>query len=107
VPVFPVRRGVTAACARVAEERHATMDNYKRRKSDSDVTGDLCRRFGAIAVCNGFVTLDEMKAAIMDQIDDDVSGREHRLLGSILFSRGLITERQIEIVLQELKETLE
>jgi hypothetical protein len=83
------------------------MGNHKRRKSDSDVTSELCRRFGAIAVMNGFVTLDEMKAAIMDQIDDDVSGREHRLLGSILFSRGLITENQIEIVLQELKETLE
>jgi hypothetical protein len=107
VPVFPIRPGVTAPCERVGEERRETMDNHKRRKSDSDVTGDLCRRFGAIAVCNGFVTIDEMKAAIMDQIDDDVSGREHRLLGSILFSRGLITERQIEIVLQELKETLE
>ena len=82
------------------------MGNPRRRKSDADVTSDLCRRFGTIAVRKGFVTIDEMKAAIMEQIDDNIAGREHRLLGSILFSRCLITERQIEIVLQELKQTL-
>lgn len=82
------------------------MDKPKRRKNDASVTSDLCRRFGAIAVRKGFVTIDEMKAAIMEQIDDNISGREHRLLGSILLSRGLITERQIEEVLPELKKTL-
>lgn len=81
------------------------MDNPRRRKNDAGVAGDLCRRFGAVAVRKGFVTIDEMKAAIMEQIDDNVSGREHRLLGGILFSRGLITERQIETVLLELKQT--
>lgn len=83
------------------------MDNPKRRRNDGDVTSDLCRRFGAIAVRMGFVTIDEMKAAIMEQIDDNISGREHRLLGSILFSRGLITEGQIEIVLRDLKQALQ
>lgn len=82
------------------------METLKRRKNDVDVTSGLCRRFGAIAVRKGFVTIDEMKAAIMEQIDDNISGREHRLLGSILFSKGLITESQIEIVLLELKQTL-
>jgi hypothetical protein len=82
------------------------MDNVRRRKSDADVTSDLCHRFGAIAVHKGFVTIDEVKAAIMEQVDDDLNGREHRLLGSIMFDRGMITEHQIDTVLRELKKTL-
>ena len=88
-------------------ERSAVMDNPRRRKRDDDVSSDLCRRFGAISVHKGFVTIEEMKAAMMEQIDDDVSGREHRLLGTILYDRGLITDRQIEAVLRELKNHLE
>jgi len=56
-------------------------NNAERKKSDSDVTRCRCHRFGAIAVLKGFVTIDEVKAAIMDQVEDDLSGREHRLLG--------------------------
>jgi hypothetical protein len=82
------------------------MDQPKRRKRDDKVTSDLCRRFGAIAVHKRFVTIGEMKAAVMEQLDDDVSGREHRLLGSILYDRGLITDEQIETVLLELRKKL-
>ncbi|NTW58932.1 MAG: hypothetical protein HGB21_11355 [Nitrospirae bacterium] len=48
------------------------------------------------------MTIDEVKAAIMDQVEEDLSGREHRLLGSILLERGLVTENQIETVMLEL-----
>jgi len=81
-------------------------NNSGRRKSDSDPTSCRCHRFGAIAVLKGFVTIDEVKAAIMDQVEDDLSGCEHRLLGSILFERGLITENQIETVMLELQKQL-
>jgi len=82
------------------------MDPRKRRKSDNDVTGDICHRFGAIAVHKRFITLDQLKTAVLIQVDDDVNGREHRLLGTILFDRGLLTEDQIDAVLQDLKKTL-
>jgi hypothetical protein len=82
------------------------MDPQKRRKSDDGVTSEICHRFGAIAVHKGFITLDELKTAVLIQVDDDVNGREHRLLGSILFDRGLITEDQIDTVLLELKKGL-
>ena len=78
----------------------------KRRKADATVTGDLCQRFGAIAARKGFVSLDEIKFSIGEQIDDDINGREHRLLGTILYDNGFITEYQIDVVLQELKKTL-
>jgi len=82
------------------------MVRPKRRKTDASVTGDHCQRFGEIAVRKGFVLLEEVKSAIDEQIDDDVNGREHRLLGTILFDNGFITEYQVDVVLQELKKTL-
>jgi hypothetical protein len=78
----------------------------KRRKTDATVTGDHCQRFGAIAVRKGFVSLEEAKSAIGDQIDDDINGREHRLLGTILYDNGFITENQIEVVLVELRKMI-
>ena len=83
------------------------MVRPKRRKGDAAVTGDHCQRFGAIAVRKGIVSIEDVKAAVNEQIDDDINGREHRLLGTILYDNGIITEYQIDIVLQELKKTLE
>ncbi len=82
------------------------MTGMKRRKTDHRVAGGPCRRFGAFAVHLGFVTLADVKGAVSEQIDDDVNGREHRLLGSILYDKGLLTEEQIETVLRELKSAL-
>jgi hypothetical protein len=78
----------------------------KRRKADASITGDHCQRFGEIAVRKGFVLLEEVKSAIDEQIDDDISGREHRLLGTILYDNGFITEYQVDVVLQELKKNI-
>jgi hypothetical protein len=83
------------------------MVRLKRRKSDATVTGDHCQRFGAIAVRKGIVSAENVKAAVNEQIDDDINGREHRLLGTILYDNGFITEHQIEAVLQELKKSLQ
>jgi hypothetical protein len=82
------------------------MDERRRRKKDNQVTGEFCERFGAVAVHKGFATLEQVKSAIAEQIEDDVQGREHRLIGSILFERGWITEEQIEQVLRELHKSI-
>jgi len=62
----------------------------------------LCRRFGTIAVKNGFITKDQLKDAFMAQLDDDLNGRDHRLIGTILFEKGLMTWEQVDRVLKEL-----
>ena len=62
----------------------------------------LCRRFGTIAVKKGFVSMDQIKDAFMEQLDDDLNGREHRLIGTILFEKDLMTWDQVNIVLKEL-----
>ena len=62
----------------------------------------LCRRFGTIAVKNRFVSADQIKEAFIEQLDDDLNGREHRLIGTILFEKSLMTWEQVDIVLKEL-----
>ncbi|MGA3084273.1 MAG: hypothetical protein ABSE95_05710 [Thermodesulfobacteriota bacterium] len=62
----------------------------------------LCRRFGTIAVKKGFVSADQIKEAFVEQLDDDLNRREHRLIGTILFEKGLMNWEQVNIVLKEL-----
>jgi hypothetical protein len=62
----------------------------------------LCRRFGTIAVKKGFVSMSQIKDAFMEQLDDDLNGREHRLIGTILFEKDLMTWDQVNMVLKEL-----
>ncbi len=82
------------------------MNIRNRRKSDKQVTSDFCKRFGAIAVHKKFCTAEQVKSAIMEQFDDDIGGKEHRLLGSILYDKGWITEDQIEAVLVEVRKLM-
>jgi|YelNatPaOPRAMG01_1025707.scaffolds.fasta_scaffold45876_3 predicted ATP-dependent protease len=62
----------------------------------------LCRRFGMIAVKKGYVTPEQVKEAFNEQLEDDLNGREHRLLGTILFEKKLMTWDQVDEVLMEL-----
>jgi len=69
---------------------------------DRQVSRKFCPRFGTIAVAKGFVSPDALKAAMAEQVDDDLRGRPHRMIGEILFAREDITPAQIEAVLAEL-----
>ncbi len=61
-----------------------------------------CRRFAAIAVKKGFVTPEQARTALLEQLEDDLSNRQHRLVGAILFQKNFITLEQIDMVLTEL-----
>ena len=63
------------------------------------ISNKYCRRFGHTAVEMGFITADELKEAINIQVDEDISGKEHRLLGAILFEKDRMTSAEIETVL--------
>jgi hypothetical protein len=79
------------------------MELPRRRKSDYRSTDSVYRRFGAVAVRRGFVMPDQVKQAMSEQLDDDLTGRDHRLLGAILQDRGWISAEQIELVLADLR----
>ncbi|MBA4392867.1 MAG: hypothetical protein C0407_04875 [Desulfobacca sp.] len=63
---------------------------------------NLCRRFGTIAVKNNFISKIQLKEAMIEQLEEDLSGKEHRLIGAILFERGWMTWEQVDLVLKEL-----
>ena len=59
-------------------------------------------RFGQIAVRMGFISGQQLKDAISEQIDDDLAGRNHRFIGDILLEKQLINLEQVDIILDEL-----
>ncbi len=76
-------------------------DVYKR------ISKKYCPRFGKIAVNMGFVTAKQVKVALAEQVEDNFFNRPHRLIGSIFFGHGWITDKQIDIVLYKLFEEKE
>ncbi len=69
---------------------------------DKEISGKYCNRFAVIAADKGFVTADQLKEALTEQADDNLSNRPHRLIGRIFFDKGWMTDKQIDIVLNEL-----
>jgi len=59
-------------------------------------------RFGQITVEKGFVSPEQVKKAILEQIDDNLANKPHRLIGRIMMDNGWLNARQIEEVLNEL-----
>ncbi|MFH2091986.1 MAG: hypothetical protein ABIJ31_06450 [Pseudomonadota bacterium] len=57
------------------------------------------KRFGTIAIEEGFISQEQLLAAIEAQIKENVDGREHRLIGVILYEMGFLGASQIKIVL--------
>ena len=64
--------------------------------------GTLENRFGTMAVQNGFVTLDQLKEGLSLQVEENIAGEPHRLIGTILMDLGYISEDQIATVLLSL-----
>ncbi len=67
-----------------------------------NLSKQYCPRFGKIAVDMGFITAKQLKVALVEQVEDNIFNRPHRLIGSILFEHGWITKKQIDIVVYEL-----
>lgn len=66
-----------------------TVDNYKKR-------------FGTIAVEKGFITDRQLVEAIEMQTLEDMKGKEHRLMGTILFEQGYLNAKQVDEVLRSM-----
>jgi len=62
----------------------------------------LDKRFGAIAIQKGFITLEQLLDAMKVQIVEDLEDAEHRLIGQILWERGYISTEQIKEVLESM-----
>jgi len=69
---------------------------------DRELSQKYCPRFVEIAVRKGYITPEQGKEALSEQLDDDLNNRPHRLVGRILLDRGLMTPDQIDEVLNEM-----
>ena len=69
---------------------------------DKELSDKYCPRFAQIAVEKGYVSPDNAKAALSKQLDDDLAGKPHKLIGSIFLENGWLTPQQIETVLNDL-----
>jgi hypothetical protein len=63
---------------------------------------EYSRRFGTIAIAEGYVSPERVKTALEEQRNDALGGKSHRVLGAILFEKGWITPEQIDAVLKKL-----
>ena len=64
--------------------------------------GKLDKRFGAVAIDKGFITLENLIAAMKIQILENIQGLDHRLIGQILWEEGYIKTEQINEVLKSM-----
>ncbi len=63
------------------------------------------KRFGVIAVEKGFVTIEQVAGAMKVQVIEDMDKGIHRLIGAILSDQGLISNTQLNEVLNILDIT--
>jgi hypothetical protein len=61
------------------------------------------KRFGTIAVEKGYITIDQLMGALDVQVQEDLSGIKHRLIGKILYDLGFLTIDQIGRVLGSMR----
>ena len=64
------------------------------------------RRFGVVAVKKGFITVEQLLEALKIQVMEDLEGKRHRSIGSILHDAGFITVRQVNEVRESLTKPL-
>jgi hypothetical protein len=60
----------------------------------------LDKRFGAVAVDKGFITIENLYDAMKIQISENLKGSVHRPIGQILWDEGYIKSEQIKEVLK-------
>ena len=64
--------------------------------------GKLDKRFGAVAIDKGFITLENLIEAMKIQILENLDSSDHRLIGQILWEEGFIDSEQINEVLKSM-----
>jgi hypothetical protein len=57
------------------------------------------KRFGVIAVEKGFIDKEQLFEALRIQVEENLSGKPHTLIGLILIRLGYLTREQAEEVL--------
>ena len=62
------------------------------------------KRFGVIAVEKEYITKEQLFEALKIQVEEDLSGKPHSLIGIILIKLGYLTKEEADHVLLTLKK---
>jgi hypothetical protein len=62
------------------------------------------RRFGVVAVEKGFTTKEQLFEALKTQVEENLEGKPHTLIGLILIRLGYLTHEQAEEVLLDMRK---
>ena len=79
----------------------------RRRRGGTDMTVEVSHfqvRFGMIAVEKRFITAHQLVEATTIQVREDIEGKRHRPVGTILADLGHITPSQIDEVLRDISD---
>ena len=57
------------------------------------------KQFGILAIQKGFISQDKLMQALNIQVNEDMEGLKHRLIGEILLDIDYITAGQIQEIL--------
>jgi hypothetical protein len=63
------------------------------------------KRFGVIAVEKRFITKEQLFEALRIQVEEDLSGKPHTLIGIILIKVGYLTPEQADEILSVMMKT--
>ena len=64
------------------------------------------KRFGTIAVDKEYINEDQLIKVLEMQAKENVMEGKHRLLGQILVDEGLLTNTQVDIILETMNQTI-
>ena len=67
----------------------------------------LAKRFGDIAIQKKFITKDILLEAMTVQIENQVEGADHKLIGAILVELGHMNEDQVNEVVETMSKPKE
>jgi len=62
------------------------------------------KRFGVIAVEKGFITNEQLFEALKVQVEEDLSGEPHTLIGIILIRLGYLSREQADEILAAMRK---
>jgi hypothetical protein len=77
-----------------------------RENADSEHAFKLSDRFGAVATEMGFVTSEQVKQVLAEQLSINSSNRLRppMRIGEIFFEKGWMTQKQIQMVIERISQ---
>jgi transcriptional regulator with XRE-family HTH domain len=87
------------------EDRITSLEGKKLEKAEEAIKEkkvliELVARFGHIAVEKGYIELHDLIEALVTQVNENITQKNHHLIGEILVDQGKMTTSQVKDILK-------